>query len=227
MNRSTARVRVALVEDHNLFAEALQIALEVEAYDVRRVHLQESPRSVASLLPSIVRVQAAVVLLDLDLGSYGNGMRLVEPIVRSGAAVVVVTGSTDRTRWGEALANGARTVLPKSAPLNDILATIRRIHQGLAVMSRETRGELMQSWHREQQRVQEARHRLETLTRREAEVLAHFMQGRQVREIARIGVVSEATVRTQVKAILSKLEVSSQLAAVGVAHFAEWQPPRH
>lgn len=226
MNRSVSRVRVALVEDHHLFAEALQIALEVEGYDVRQVHLQDAPRSVASLLPAIVRVQAAVVLLDLDLGTYGNGMRLVEPIVRSGSAVVVVTGSTDRTRWGEALANGARTVLPKSAPLNDILATIRRIHQGLAVMSRETRGELMQAWHREQQRVQEARRKLESLTRREAEVLSHFMEGRQVREIARIGVVSEATVRTQVKAILAKLEVSSQLAAVGVAHFAEWRPPQ-
>ncbi|MDN5895436.1 MAG: response regulator transcription factor [Nocardioides sp.] len=227
MSRSIGRVRVALVEDHHLFAEALQIALEVEGYDVRRVQLHEAPRSVTTLLPAIIRTQASVVLLDLDLGTYGNGMRLVEPIVRSGAAVVVVTGSTDRTRWGEALANGARTVLPKSSPLNDILATIRRIHQGLAVMSREARGELMQAWHREQQRVQDARRRLETLTRREAEVLAHFMDGRQVREIAHIGVVSEATVRTQVKAILAKLDVSSQLAAVGVAHFAEWQPPPH
>ena len=44
------------------------------------------------------------------------------------------------------------------------------------------------------------------------------MRGRSVREIASIGVVSEATVRTQVKSILAKLEVSSQLAAVGLAH---------
>lgn len=218
---------MALVEDHQLFAEALQIALEVEGHTVRRLHFQETPRSVTTLLPAILRTQPSVVLLDLDLGDYGNGMRLIDPLVRSGIAVVVVTGSADHSRWGEALANGARTVLPKNAPLNDILATIRRIHQGLPVMSREARGELMQTWHREQQRRQDARRRLETLTRREAEVLAHFMDGRQVREIARIGVVSEATVRTQVKAILAKLEVSSQLAAVGVAHFAEWRPPAH
>jgi DNA-binding NarL/FixJ family response regulator len=37
--------------------------------------------------------------------------------------------------------------------------------------------------------------------------------------------VSETTVRTQVKAILAKLEVRSQLAAVGLAHRAGWQPP--
>jgi DNA-binding NarL/FixJ family response regulator len=38
-------------------------------------------------------------------------------------------------------------------------------------------------------------------------------------------VVSEATVRTQVKAILAKLQVTSQLAAVGLAHKVGWRPP--
>ena len=37
--------------------------------------------------------------------------------------------------------------------------------------------------------------------------------------------VSEATVRTQVKSILAKLDVTSQLAAVGAAHQASWSPP--
>ncbi len=52
------------------------------------------------------------------------------------------------------------------------------------------------------------------------------MQGRTVREIANLSVVSEATVRTQVKSILAKLEVSSQLAAVGLAHSIGWRGPR-
>jgi len=37
--------------------------------------------------------------------------------------------------------------------------------------------------------------------------------------------VSEATVRTQVKSILAKLEVSSQLAAVGLAYQVGWRAP--
>jgi DNA-binding NarL/FixJ family response regulator len=60
---------------------------------------------------------------------------------------------------------------------------------------------------------------------REREVLAHLMKGRTVREIAVSGVVSEATVRTQVKAILAKLDVTSQIAAVGLAHQVGWRPP--
>jgi hypothetical protein len=38
-------------------------------------------------------------------------------------------------------------------------------------------------------------------------------------------VVSVATVRTQVKSILAKLEVTSQLAAVGLAHQVDWKAP--
>jgi DNA-binding NarL/FixJ family response regulator len=69
------------------------------------------------------------------------------------------------------------------------------------------------------------RQRLERLTPREAQVLRELMAGHQVGEIARTWFVSETTVRTQVKAILTKLEVRSQLAAVGLAHRAGWQPP--
>ena len=67
--------------------------------------------------------------------------------------------------------------------------------------------------------------RLDLLSTREREVLADLMAGRSVREIAERKVVSEATVRTQVKAVLAKLEVGSQLAAVGLAHRVDWRPP--
>ena len=54
-------------------------------------------------------------------------------------------------------------------------------------------------------------------------MLGHLTEGHTVRDIARLSVVSEATVRTQVKSILAKLEVSSQLAAVGIAHAVGWR----
>jgi len=219
------RVKVAVVEDHTLFAESLVLALGLEGYDVRRVPLGEPGRDISTLLPSILRSGPRVVLLDLDLGRHGNGARLVEPLTRSGTAVLVVTGNTDLSRWGEVLAHGAKKVLPKSAPLNDIAANIRKVSQGLPVMDREERSELLRTWHAEQAAVHDARSKLERLTRRESEVLAHFLEGHQVKEIARLSVVSEATVRTQVKSILAKLEVSSQIAAVGLARRARWVPP--
>lgn len=217
--------RVAIVEDHSLFAEALEIAVELEGYDVRRIPLLPGVHSPTSMIAPVLRTRPRVALLDLDLGDYGNGIRLIAPLSREGVAVVVVTASTDMPRWGEALWNGARVVLSKSAGLNEVLSTLRRLHGGLSVLAVEDRERLLEAWHGQSKAIQGLRAQLDRLTRREAEVLGSLMAGKQVRDIAEASVVSEATVRSQVKTILAKLGVSSQLAAVGVAHKADWRPP--
>ena len=224
-NRRPKKTRVVIVEDHVLFAESLEISLGMEGYDVRRVPVPEAGGSAANLVSTITRLRPGIVLLDLDLGSFGDGARLSGPISESGAAVVVVTASIDKGRWGECLAYGARTVLPKTRPLNEILATVRRISNGQRVLDNDEREELLQLWHRRRIQQQELGAKLDKLTQREREVLGHLTLGRTVRDIASLGFVSEATVRTQVKSILAKLDVSSQLAAVGVAHHVGWRSP--
>lgn len=216
--------RVAVVEDHVLFAEALDVALTLEGYDVHRQPVTENAMS-GQLLTGLLHARPHIVLLDLDLAGGGNGVRLVEPLTRSGIAVVVVTGSMDRARWGECLRYGARTVLPKSTPLSSILATIRLIGERRPVIDREERDALISQFHQEKALVRDMRRKLELLTPRERVVLGRLMDGQPVREIALASFVSEATVRTQVKSILAKLEVTSQLAAVGAAHLVGWRPP--
>ncbi|GAA5141831.1 response regulator transcription factor [Nocardioides marinquilinus] len=222
---ATARsqMRVLIVDDHALFAESLELALSLEGYDVRR-----NPPGVASssvVLSQVRRMRPRVVLLDLDLGPMGDGARLVHPIASTGANVVIVTSTPDRARWGECIRHGARQVLTKTQPLNEILSVVRRIGHGLPVLTAETREELLLLWHQRRQESGRVLERLELLSAREQEVLGLLMSGQPVREIARLGFVSEATVRTQVKSVLSKLEVSSQLTAVGIAHQVGWRPP--
>ena len=101
---------------------------------------------------------------------------------------------------------------------------LRRIDSGLPVLAPGERDELLQLWQERRAAHQHIRVRLDQLTVREAEVLGNLTLGRTVREIAARSFVSEATVRTQVKSILAKLGVSSQLAAVGLAHQVEWGP---
>ena len=213
--------RVCVIEDHTLFAESLQIALELKGHEVRRVPLPDDLHTATSLLPAVMKHQPHVLLLDLDLGN-ADGSRLIEPVARAGTAVVVLTGSSDRARWGHCVRMGARKVMEKTAPLNEILSTIRLIGEGRPVMTLEDREELIRHWQQERAQISELLDRLNRLTAREAEVLGSLMNGRQVRQIAEESVVSEATVRTQVKSILAKLEVSSQIGAVGLAHHAGW-----
>jgi two-component system nitrate/nitrite response regulator NarL len=217
--------RIALVEDHTLFADSLDMVFTLEGYDVRRVAIPEDSGSMASILSAILAVHPRIVLLDLDLGRLGDATRLIGPLARAGVNVVVVTASPDKGRWGECLRLGARKVSSKSRPLSEILSIVRRLMQGLPVTDVAEREELLRFWHEERSDKQLARQRLDRLTQREREVLAMLVRGKAVRDIAAEKVVSEATVRTQVKSILAKLEVSSQLAAVGLAHHVGWVPP--
>ncbi len=220
---SRASHRVLIIDDHVLFAESLELALSLEGYDVRRLALPEVGGSMATLRSLAMRVNPRTVLLDLDLGRFGDGMNLVGPLARSNANVVVLTASEDQGRWGACMRHGARKVLSKSGALQDALSTVRRLHQGLPVISREELESLLGEWSKEQAASDDIRRRLDLLTPRERQVLGALIEGHTVRTISKDSVVSEATVRTQVKSILSKLEVSSQLAAVGMAHQVGWR----
>src|SRR5688572_18478026 len=190
-----SNVRILIVEDHALFAESLELALTMEGYDVRRLPVPESASSPSVLLATAVRLRPRIVLLDLDLGTFGDGVRLIHPLALSGANVVVVTASADRARWGECLRYGARKAMAKTQPLNEILSVVRRIHQGLPVVDSEERENLLRQWEAHRQEVEDQRRRLDSLTPREREVLAKLREGTPVRDIARMSVVSEATVR--------------------------------
>ena len=214
--------RVLIIDDHALFAEALELALSLEGYDARRLDLPEGG-SMGTLRSLALKARPRTVFLDLDLGRFGDGTNLVAPLARAHINVVVLTASEDLGRWGGCMRVGARKVLPKSGALQQALATVRRLHQGLPVTSREELEMLLDAWSRERLVSDDLRRRLDLLTPREREVLAALTEGRTVREIAERSVVSEATVRTQVKSILNKLDVSSQLAAVGMAHQVGWR----
>jgi two-component system nitrate/nitrite response regulator NarL len=60
------------------------------------------------------------------------------------------------------------------------------------------------------------------LTRREEEVLSALMRGAKARDICVQSFVSMPTVRSQIRSILTKLGVTSQLAAVALAYQSGW-----
>jgi DNA-binding NarL/FixJ family response regulator len=69
----------------------------------------------------------------------------------------------------------------------------------------------------------EGRHdQFERLTRRERQVLSALMRGETARDISRQSFVSLPTVRSQIRSILTKLGVSSQLGAVVLAYRSGW-----
>lgn len=219
----TAR-RVVVVDDHVLFAEAMVVTLANRGYEARCVIPTEETATGALLAGQVLAAKPDVVLLDLDLGVGGDGLDLIDRLA-SRCVVVVVSGSSDPVQTGAALASGATTVISKSLPLEQILDTLVRLRDGLPAMPRQERERLLALWREERDFEREVKARFDLLTTRESEVLGQLMAGRQVSEIARRSFVSESTVRTQVKSVLSKLQVNSQLTAVGLAYRAHWRAP--
>ena len=210
-------MRVVVVEDHVLFAESLSLALGLEGHVVRRPAVR-AKATANDLVAAVLRERPVVAIMDLDLGTRVSGADLVAPLTAAGVDVLVVTGSRDRAQWGRCLHDGAQAVVGKQAPLAEILATVRRLASGQLAMPRQRRDRLIAAWREEQGQTASARQRIARLTPRERAVLDELAEGRRIQDIAAADVVSPATVRTQVKSILSKLEVRTQLAAVLLLH---------
>jgi two-component system nitrate/nitrite response regulator NarL len=216
---------VLVVDDHALFSEAVTLALAADGRAVHRLALEDTGGAPARVLSAALRLRPTIALLDLDLGRYGDGHALIRPLARAGAAVVVVTGLLDDADWGGCLRQGARAVVSKHRPLAELLSVVRKLEAGEAVLRASEYQRLTRLWQDRLVEDEEHRNRLARLSPREREVLGELMAGHTIREIAGHDVVSEATVRTQVRTILHKLGVSTQIAAVGMAHRVEWRSP--
>jgi two-component system, NarL family, nitrate/nitrite response regulator NarL len=218
--------RVVLVEEEVLLAESLARALAIEGFEVTSAKPSAGARDLSVLAEFILALRPRVVVLDLDLASVEDGMELVTLLSRDDRVIVAMTSADDRSRWGHALARGAHAVLPKSAGLTRVLETLRGALAGEQLIGDDERLELIEHWRQLRLRADGYQDRLDLLTPRESQVLAQLASGKRVSDIARDSQVSRTTVRTQVRSILTKLKVNSQIAAVALVREVGWSPSR-
>ena len=203
--------RVLIVEDHLLLAQLLAGALEGHGIDAAVA---------ASTDPAVLGTQVdadTLVLLDLHLGEGEDGSAYVTSLRAAGARVLVLTGSEDLLAIGRALDAGAIDVLPKSLPFEELVDAVAAASAASRPRDRAARYRLVQAAKDREARRDAAKSVLDRLTPREREVLDSLTLGASAEEIAAAGVVSLATVRTQIHAILGKLGAHSQIAAVARA----------
>ena len=219
MTSSSEHLRVLMVDDHTLLVESLSTVLSMQGVATVRPELT----SAAAIVEQARAATADLVLLDLDLGGdVGAGEDLIQPLVADGHRVLVVTGSQDPARLGGCLIRGAVGVLPKSLPVGDLVDHVVGAAEGRPVMEENRRRQLVATARETASRDLDRQALFDRLSDREKSVLAALVEGDSVGRIAASSVVSEATVRTQVRAILGKLGVNSQLEAVAIATRHGW-----
>jgi two-component system nitrate/nitrite response regulator NarL len=208
-----------IIDDHGVLADGLAMALQAEGLPAK-VHV---PTSAEGILAAVAEERPRLVLLDLDLGlERGSGADLVAPLRDLGPSVLVLTGSTDRLVHARCLEAGAAGVASKAESFERLLDSVRRTAQGQLAMGRLQREELLDELRRHRADRSDRLAPFERLSPKEASVLLALAEGRSAEAIARASFVSLPTVRTQIRGILVKLGVSSQLAAVGMALERGW-----
>ena len=214
---ATPSPTVLIVDDHDLVGTALAHGLRAEGVPARYARAVD----VAGVLVEAESLPAGLALLDLDLGRDRTGRRmegvdLVAPLVARGWRCIVLSGTADRGRVGAALAAGAAAAVSKHAPFPVLLSKVRAALAGQPIMTPEARRQLIDSHRSQEAERRTVEEKLERLTRREREVLAELAQGHRAPAVADRSGVSLATVRTQIRSVLTKLEVGSQLEAVAL-----------
>lgn len=218
---------VLILDDHELVGTSLAAALrgEGEQATFRASH------SVADVRTATTSLQPGLLVLDLDLGRDPQGRKVdtipLIPELRCGWRILVLSGSSNPVRIGASLYAGAFTWVSKVSPMPMLIGAVREARAGRSVLAPAQRRHLVErylEWDRTQRSLQE---RLATLTRREREVLELLAVGKRAQAIADTFVVSLPTVRTQVRAVLGKLGVGSQLEAVALVRAldGDWATP--
>lgn len=201
--------RILVFDDDLLVAEALVFALVQRGFSARFA----VPATLDHLRDAILWVPD-LAILDVDLVD-GDPIEFIRFLVGSGVAVAVMGRSNNRELLHRCVDAGAVARIESSVALEDLVHMLGTLISGGKVPTREPASASGQA-------PRPARSPFAVLTPREQSVLAELMEGLTADAIAKNAWVAVSTVRSQIKAILQKLGVNSQLAAVALARQAGW-----
>lgn len=210
---ATAPIRVFIAEDHHITLWGLHRLIDSSP---QRMVVVGTAGTCAEMLAHPCLSDADVVLLDLDLGCEDTGDCMTELQGRCSAHILVLTGSDEAERHRRAAIRGARGVVHKSEPAENILQAINKIHAGevclQASLLAEVLGRLTGTRTGSAQRDEPAR-RIGSLTARERQIVETMIQMSGAKQLAVADTLhmSEHTLRNHLTTIYSKLNVRGRL----------------
>jgi DNA-binding NarL/FixJ family response regulator len=208
-------IRVALVDDQALFRTGIRMLVASQP-DLEVVGEAGDGREAVELAAS---ARPDVILMDIRMPVM-DGIEATERIVaaseaRGGAGpriIVLTTFDLDEAAT-RAIRGGASGFLLKDADPEFLLAAIRTVHSGTAVLAPSATRELFQHFDSRSARAVEPE-AFATLTARERDVFLLAARGLSNSEIATGEFLSEATVKTHISRILSKLGLRDRVQLV-------------
>jgi two-component system response regulator DegU len=208
-------IKVVIADDHALFRDGLRKILSLEK-DI----LVVGEAANGDEVPKIVeRTKPDILLLDLKMPKGDVVQNLLEVNARNPATrVMILTAFSDEESVLNSAKGGAQGFVPKGVPSATLLQAIKAVHNGGSWIDKEIPSwEIFEEIVQSQAKVREAAPQLDesiqTLTRRELEILKLVAEGLTNDEIGKKIFISEKTVKTHLTNIFDKLKVNNRFKA--------------
>ena len=199
----TPEITVLLADDHEVVREGLRLAL-LRSPQIRVVGEAADGETAIALTE---RRRPDVVVMDLRMPGM-DGIEATEEIMRRvpEAKVLIFTAYSERALLQRGLESGARGYILKEAPHETLLRAIEKVAAGETFVDPALMSALTQS-----------RGGTDVLTAREREILQLLADGMSNADVAAQLFISQETVKSHVRHILTKLEADTRTQAVAIA----------
>ncbi|MFJ4650836.1 response regulator [Nocardia sp. NPDC088792] len=209
---NSAKIRVFLLDDHEIVRRGVQDLLEAEG----DIEVVGEAGTAAEALRRVPAVRPDVAVLDVRLED-GDGVSVCRDLLSElpDLNVLMLTSFSDDEALLGAVLAGAKGYVLKQLRGPQLVTAIRRVAAGESLIDPRTAAEV----------TARLRHRTDRadplagvdLTERERQILSHIGQGRSNKEIAAAIFLSEKTVRNYVSALLGKLGLARRSQAAILA----------
>jgi DNA-binding NarL/FixJ family response regulator len=204
-------IRILIADDHPVVQDGLMAVLGTQPdFDVVGLAVTG-----VEVLQKIAEVEPDIVLLDLEMPEM-DGVEVLQRLKNdhSRVKVIVFTAFDSDERIVGAVKAGAKGYLLKGAPSEELFKAVRTVSTGGSLLQPVVASKLIEHVSRERSLIGEG---IESLTKREMEVMGQLALGKTNKEIAAQLVISERTVKFHVSSIFNKLGAGNRTEAVAIA----------
>ena len=208
-------IRVVVADDQALVRAGFAKLLEAE-HDLRIV---AQAADGLDAIEAVLRTRPDVVLMDIRMPRLDGIEATRRMRAREHAPRVIMLTTFDLDEYVyDALKAGASGFLLKDAQPEQLVAGVRVVTAGDALLAPAVTRRLIEEFARHPTPRPDGPPELAELTAREREILTFMARGRSNREIAAQLVIGESTVKTHVGNVLMKLDLRDRVHAVVLAH---------
>lgn len=211
---------VVVTAHRQLVRDAVSLSLSSYGFAAVSMPLPVTASQILDMRRGLAGSRPAIGLLIGEVADAPQLRELAAVISGIDIAWVVLTGTPAGPAWGALQELGAHEVVAETTTLAALGGLLLDV---AARCMPATATERHRSWSSGSHRQRQLARCLQRLSAREMQILVSLADGSSVMRIAESAGVAEGTVRTQVKSILRKLAVNSQLQAVAALREAnEW-----